>query len=106
MFGENLIGVDYFIEFLYFSLPGELGYCFDCQTVFFVDLLLQSLHFLLDIIFVVDFDHPFLQFLLQFHLFLFVFYFKVVAVPLQGDGFFSLAEVLFFQGNEERFLLL
>ena len=58
--GENLIGVDNFLQFLDFPLPGELGYCFDCYAIFFVDLLFQSLHFLLHIIFVVDLDNPFL----------------------------------------------
>ena len=54
-------------------MTSDLSNSFNSQSILFVNFFFQLFYFSFDIIFVVDFDYPFLQFLLELHLFFFDF---------------------------------
>ena len=82
VFGKNLILIYNFLQFFNFSVSSHLTHSFNCHSILLIDLIFKILHFLFDIIFVINLNDSFFEFFLKFHLFFFDFAFDVVIVPL------------------------
>lgn len=106
MLGQLEVGVNDSFELLHLLLPGQFGDCLDGEGVLVVDFFLQGLDLALDVVFEVDFDHPFPQLLLEFDLLVFDLAPEAVAVPFQPDDLLPLAEVVLLELQQVALLLL